>query len=50
VALTLRNQTINTKCVTAGGFALPTILIASIVTADGTAGFGYQHYGTTGSY
>jgi hypothetical protein len=31
VALTLRNQTINTKCVTAGGFALPTILIASIV-------------------
>jgi hypothetical protein len=31
VALTLRNQTKNTKCVTAGGFALPTILIASIV-------------------
>jgi hypothetical protein len=31
VALTLRNQIKNTKSVTAGGFALPTILIASIV-------------------
>ena len=31
MVLTLRNQTENPKCARAGGFALPTILIASIV-------------------